>query len=97
MHRAISAFKMAGGQLIIKYLVGLSTRCIFFLFPGRCPYNRGGTYNRNFTVSALVKARVHLKPVFPPLNLVYCEYLVRVSSNPENLRSFHKAMFSCVL
>ena len=39
-----------------------------------------------------VKAGVHLKPVFPPLNLVKCEYLVRVSSNPETLRLFHKAI-----
>ena len=43
-----------------------------------------------------LKAGVHLKPVFPPLNLVSCDYLVRVSSNSEALCSFHKAMFSGV-
>ena len=38
-----------------------------------------------------LKARVHLKPVFPPFNLGSIhKYLVRVSSNPTTLCSFHK-------
>ena len=45
-----------------------------------------------FLEKLVLKAGVHLKLVFPPLNLVSCEYLVRVSSNPETLCLLHKAI-----
>ena len=62
----------------------LNPRISRYLSAG-CPLHLG------FLEKLVLKVGVHLKPVFhrfPPLNLV------RVSSNPETLCSFHKAMFS---